>query len=206
MYRYLGKGFVCLSHRLQSQNGKSSFQVKRLKTEEEFESLQKNFEEHDGTCLPIDYLRSGQAYQFYDSKGECRAGFALVSGRMLRTVEQSPIEIAHDKKLTEITAIWLDREFKSLRVSFWLFVVGKALQSRDDELIYAVDTGKVNLRKKVFNYIRSQTLYEGPVKCLDGMKQVTLEAVELATKASLFRGFIHLAAIEAYQIYRDPAK
>ena len=199
MYSYLGKFFVCCSQRISSQQTGLRLEVKRLRSEQELLSLQKNFEKHDGICLPLEYLGSGHAYEFFDINGVPRAGFALVSGTKLRTIEQSPITIEDNRSLTEITAVWLDRQYKSHRVSFWLFVVGKALQSRNDELVYAVDMGKINLRKKIFNHIRAQTLYEGPVKCLDGMKHVTSEAVELATKASLFKGFMQLAAIEAYE-------
>ncbi|MEY2988776.1 MAG: hypothetical protein RJB13_2297, partial [Pseudomonadota bacterium] len=153
----------------------------------------------DGVRLPISYLRQGRAFLCYDSKLIPQGGFALIEKGPFRSITQIPHAglLPLDGLFCELTAVCFNRGGSLRRSRFWSFVVGTALACPAQNIVYAVDTRKTALREQVFNHIRGSTIYEGPVKKLEGMTEETSEAVEVANKYQLTRGFLKLALRES---------
>jgi hypothetical protein len=199
IYRLAGRGLIGLSNSINRLVLQKSVNAKELFSDDDLSILQSHFKKHDGTELPIDYLKSGKSYVFVNALGEAVAGFALIDTGPLRTLEQIPVDLDADliSRISERTAVFSKVGSGIQRFRFWSFVIGTALASDSQFIIYAVDADKPTLRKNVFNYIRTKVVYEGPVTMLAGMTKQTIEAVELASKLSLSRGFVFLAVLEA---------
>jgi hypothetical protein len=199
IYKLAGKGLIGLSNSINRVMLQSSVTAKELVSEDDLFVLQSHFKKHDGTELPIEYLKSGKSFVFVNDLGEAVAGFALIDSGPLRTLEQIPVNLDDDlvSRISELTAVFSKVGSGIHRFRFWSFVIGTALASNSHFIIYAVDADKPTLRKNVFNYIRTKVVYEGPVTMLAGMTKQTIEAVELASKLSLSRGFVLLAVLEA---------
>ncbi|NBX15942.1 MAG: hypothetical protein EBR09_01100 [Proteobacteria bacterium] len=199
MFSLVGQGLIAVSEFTNLFLGCDKLYFKVLKSERDFSILQKKFEQADGIRLPADYLKQGRAFICFNDHLEPQGGFALIDNGPFRTLEQIPEDILQpvETKMTEITAVCLSPGHPLRRTRYWSFVVGQALCGHSSHLVYAVDSDKTALRERVFNHIRAHTLYEGPVKKLDGMSAATIEAVELTTKSHLAKGFVKLALNEA---------
>lgn len=198
MFTLIGHGLVVFSEITNVFLGDEKLHFKSLSSERDFGILQRRFEEADGICLPIDYLKQGRSFICFNDKLEPQGGFALIDQGPFRTLEQLPENVLKpvDTAMTEITAVCLLPGHSLRRTRYWSFVVGKALSGHSHQIVYAVDSNKTALRERVFNHIRAHTLYEGPVKMLDGMNSESVEAVELTTKSHLAKGFVKLALHE----------
>jgi hypothetical protein len=199
MFSLIGQGLVVFSEVTNLFLGDDKLYFKNLESERDFSILQRKFEQADGIRLPTDYLRQGRAFVCFNNHLEPQGGFALIDNGPFRTLEQIPEDVLQpvETKMTEITAVCLSAGHPLRRTRYWSFVVGQALCGHSFHIVYAVDSEKTALRERVFNHIRAHTLYEGPVKRLDGMSASTHEAVELTTKSHLAKGFLKLALTEA---------
>jgi hypothetical protein len=202
MFSLIGQGLVVFSELTNLFLGDEKLYFKGLESERDFSILQRKFEKADGIRLPTDYLKQGRAFICFNNHLEPQGGFALIDNGPFRTLEQIPEEVLQpvETKMTEITAVCLSPGHPLRRTRYWSFVVGQALCGHSSHIVYAVDSEKTALRERVFNHIRAHTLYEGPVKKLDGMSVSTHEAVELTTKSHLAKGFLKLALNEAGKI------
>jgi hypothetical protein len=198
MYKIAGSILIGLSNGINRFLLKNSVRALALSNHDELRILQTHFKDHDGTELPVEYLQSGKSFVFLDKNNDVTAGFALIENRSLRSIEQIPIAPSEELLgcISELTAVFSTVGSGVYRFRFWSFVIGTALASKSRYIVYAVDASKPTLRKNVFNYIRESILYEGPVKMLSGMSQQTIEAVEVASKSSLSKGFALLAVME----------
>ncbi len=198
MYKVAGTALIGLSNGINKFLLKNSVRALELSNHDELRILQRHFKYHDGTELPIEYLESGKSFVFLDRNNDVTAGFALIENCPLRSIEQIPVVPSEELLggLCELTAVFSKVGSGVHRFRFWSFVIGTALASKSRYIVYAVDASKPTLRKNVFNYIRETILYEGPVKMLSGMSQQTIEAVEVASKLSLSKGFAFLAFME----------
>lgn len=198
MYKIAGAALIGLSNGINRFFLKNSVRALELSNHDELEILQRHFKYHDGTELPVEYLKSGKSFVFMDRNNDVKAGFALIENCSLRSIEQIPVAPSDEFLgcLSELTAVFSKVGSGVHRFRFWSFVIGTALASKSRYIVYAVDASKPTLRKNVFNYIRESILYEGPVKMLSGMSQQTIEAVEIASKLSLSRGFAFLSFME----------
>jgi hypothetical protein len=199
MFKKVGRGFIAYSEASNELLGDSRIYFRELCEENDFILLQTLFENADGVKLPTSYLKNGRAFLCFDSKHTPQGGFALIERGPFRSISQIPDAgvVPLDGLLCELTAVCFSRGSSLRRSRFWSFVVGTALSCPAENIIYAVDTRKKALREQVFNHIKSSTLYEGPVKILEGMSEVTTEAVEISNKLQLTRGFLKLAARES---------
>ncbi|MEN9826132.1 MAG: hypothetical protein RI953_1877 [Pseudomonadota bacterium] len=198
MYGLIGHGLVVFSELTNVFLGQEKIHFKKLDSERDLSILQDEFAEADGIRLPLDYLGRGKAFVCFNEQNEPQGGFALIDQGPFRTLEQLPENVVKpsDTSVTEITAVYLNPGHPLRRTRYWSFVVGKALTSDSQRIVYAVDSAKTALRERVFNHIRAHTLYEGPVRKLDGMLTESVEAVELTTKSHLAKGFLKLAILE----------
>jgi hypothetical protein len=202
MFSMIGQGLILFSEVTNAFLGEEKLQFKRLTSETDFEVLQNKFEELDGIRLPTDYLKQGRAFVCFNESLEAQGGFALIDNGPFRCLEQLPDEVSKPEQsaMTEITAVFLTRGRALRRTRYWSFVIGNTLLSQSSRIVYAVDSEKTALRERVFNHIRAHTLYEGPVKKLEGMSNESVEAVELTTKVHLAKGFLKLALKEAEKL------
>lgn len=202
MFTAIGHGFVVFSELTNTFLGHERLHFKILSSEKDFGVLQQKFEEADGIRLPIEYLKQGRAFVCFNENREAQGGFALIDKGPYRTLEQIPEDVLKpvESPMTEITAVWLSRGTTLRRIRYWSFVVGKALSGDSSRIVYAVDTEKTALRERLFNHIRAHTLYEGPVRKLEGMQSESVEAVELTTKTHIAKGFLKLALTEVSKI------
>lgn len=204
MFTLFGHGLIIFSELTNLFLNDEKLHFKNLECERDFRILQKQFETADGIRLPVDYLKQGRSFICFNSNLEPQGGFALIERGPFRALQQIPNEeIAPvDSSVSEMTAVCLSPGNALRRTRYWSYVVGKTLVGDSQKIIYAVDADKAALREGVFNHIRSHVLYEGPVKKLEGMANESVEAVELATKLSLARGFVKLAIKETKKIKR----
>ncbi|MFZ9521529.1 MAG: hypothetical protein ACO3A4_13725 [Silvanigrellaceae bacterium] len=198
MYGLIGHGLVVFSELTNAFLGDDKIHFKRLNSERDLSVLSDKFAEADGIRLPLDYLARGQAFMCFNEQNQPEGGFALIEQGPFRTLEQLPENVVKpsETSVTEITAVYLKPGHPLRRTRYWSFVVGTTLASESRRIVYAVDMEKTALRERVFNHIRAHTLYEGPVKKLDGMLVESVEAVELTTKPHLAKGFLKLAVLE----------
>lgn len=199
MFNKVGKSFVTFSEASNELLGSSGMVFREISVEADLLVLQRLFEEADGVRLPISYLQQGRAFICYDSNLTPQGGFALIERGPFRSITQIPDAgiLPFDGLFCELTAVCLSRGGSLRRSRYWSFVVGTALSCPAQNIVYAVDARKTALRKQIFNHIRSSTLYEGPVKKLEGMNEETVEAVEISNKYQLTRGFLKLAFRES---------
>jgi len=199
MFKKIGRSFIAFSEASNELLGRSGIFFKELHEERDFVLLQTLFENADGVKLPTSYLRNGKAFVCYDKSLVPQGGFALIEKGPFRSISQIPEAgvLPLDGLFCELTAVCFNRGGSLRRSRFWSFVVGTALSCPAHNIVYAVDTRKTALREQVFNHIKSNTIYEGPVKILEGMNEATTEAIEISNKAQLTRGFLKLALRES---------
>lgn len=198
MFNVVGQSFLAFSEFTNLFLGDEKISFKELETEKELKLLQNSFAQADGIKLPLKYLKQGRAFVCFNSRLETQGGFALIDRGPYRCLEQIPERDnqAVEHSITELTAVCLTPGEFLRRTRYWSFVIGTTLNSSAQNIIYAVDTDKTALRERMFNHIRRHTLYEGPVKKMEGMSSESTEAVELTTKSKLTMGFLKLAAQE----------
>jgi hypothetical protein len=202
VFSLMGRSLVATSELFNLFLFDEKLSFKRLDTERDFEILQREFERADGTRLPTDYLKQGRAFICFNEHLVPQGGFALIDKGPFRTLQQIPGDAAQpvEAAMTEITGVCLLPGHPLRRTRFWSYVVGQTLCGHSSRIVYAVDARKSALRDRIFNHIRAHTLYEGPVKRLDGMVAETIEAVELTTKVRLAKGFLRLAFRETEKL------
>lgn len=211
MFTLIGQGLIVFSEFTNLFLGDQKLFFKSLRSEKDYGILQREFALADGIRLPTDYLKQGRAFVCFNALLEPQGGFALIDNGPFRTLEQIPDAALQpvETDMTEITAVCLSPGHPLRRTRYWSFMVGHALCGHAPRLVYAVDAEKTQLRQRVFNHIRAHTLYEGPVKKLDGMSGESIEAVELTTKSHLAKGFLKLALNQTgrikYSFARKPS-
>lgn len=158
---------------------------------------QKAFEKI-GVHFPISYLKQGIVRGFRDKKNNLVGGYALIKDGPLRTVESLPCQSLlkyNPDELFEVTALWLERSFKSGLISckFWLNFCRDIYSQFDKKyFIYAYDLHNKKLQK-IYKNANPDIVYRGKVKKLVGNEYAGVESIELACRKSLiltpFRSF-----------------
>lgn len=198
MFVLIGQTLLALSEATNLLLGDDKIHFCKMKSDRDLLLLQKAFEKADGIKLPIEYLKQGKAFVCVNNRLEIQGGFALIEQGPFRCLEQIPdcAPQTMDHSVTELTAVCLTAGPLLRRTRYWAFVIGTTLNGDGKHIIYAVDTKKTALRERMFNHIRRHTIYEGPVKKLNGMLEESFEAVEITSKAKLTRGFLKIAISE----------
>jgi len=99
---------------------------KEIKLDSELENYRKAIHKHIDVLFPLDYLKQGRVFGYFDRNGNICGGFALILNGPFRVIESIPNfkgfdRDPHLKKTAEITGVWLSKtdrsRFSSLR--FW---------------------------------------------------------------------------------------
>ncbi len=159
-----------------------------IKKESELETYRKRIATHIDVLLPLEYLKQGNVYGYFNDQNEICGGFALITSGPFRVLDSIPnftgLQIDPElKKTAEITGVWLsstDRTtFSSLR--FWLSMILKVLSSRKKYFVYAYSTRKTGLQK-IYSRANPVVLFRGETKILPGMPAPDHESIEVVLR------------------------
>lgn len=167
--------------------------LKTLKTDFELETYRHAIANSIEVLLPLDYLKQGKVYGFYNEEGRICGGFALITRGPYRVLSSIPDFSGFDldpklKKTAEITGVWLSSEHRAKKVSlmFWLVILSKLLTCRKEYFVYAYSSKKEHL-KKIYSRGNPVVLFCGETIALPGMKEVDHESVEVVMRKTLFK-------------------
>jgi hypothetical protein len=160
--------------------------TKFLKYDQDLFAYQQKVKQILGIEFPISYLKQGKVRAFFNAAGELVAGYVLITSGELRTLSSIPGKFHNlpcdQKSLTEVTALFIDKTVNSsiARTQFW-FSFSHDLSSLTDKThyIYAYDMEKTKL-KKLYRLAKPIVLFEGRTLLLEGMSEVSEEAIEIA--------------------------
>lgn len=165
---------------------------KELKSEAEFEIYRHAIANHIDVLLPIEYLKQGRVFGYYNNDHEICGGFAMITEGPFRVLDSIPnfkgLTIDPNlKKTAEITGVWLSNKNKKHFASFrfWLNIVIKILLSRKKYFVYAYSSRKVGLAK-IYSKANPNVLFRGETKILPGMPSPDHESVEMIFRSKIF--------------------
>ncbi len=162
-----------------------------LKHETEFETYRHAIANHIDVLLPIDYLKQGQVYGYFNKRGEICGGFAMITQAPFRVLDSIPNfkGLTIDPKLSktaEITGVWLSskdkKQFSSLR--FWVNIILKILMSRKKYFVYAYSSRKDGLGK-IYARANPEVLFRGETIIMPGMPSADHESVEVVFRSRI---------------------
>ena len=190
MSKFFGFALTAFSEALNLTTGSKRTHFEPIIDPGDIDVFRKMFLEKEGIALPLDYLSRALVFFCRNSESRIVGGFAVVLKGPFRALEQIPVgfSLPNDLHLEEINGLWLDKSTCiRRRIRFWTFTLGTVLGQKGNAIVYAVDSKKTILRETLFNHIRSWTVYEGPVKDLEGMPPLgkSIEAVEISRKSNL---------------------
>lgn len=167
--------------------------LKKLKSDLELETYRHAIAKHIDVLLPLEYLRQGNVFGFFNAEGSICGGFSLITQGPFRVLTSIPNFQGFDldpklKRTAEITGVWLSSEPRTKRLSlkFWLVLIAKLLTCRKRYFVYAYNTKKENL-KKIYSKADPIVLFTGETLPLPGMTSVDHESVEVVVRARLFK-------------------
>lgn len=161
---------------------------RRLKNDIEFEAYRHAIAKHIDVLLPLEYLKQGQVYGYFNAHDEVCGGFALITEAPFRVLDSIPnfkgLTIDPElKKTAEITGVWLSqrdkKQFSSLR--FWTNIMLKVLLSNKKYFVYAYSSKKEGLAK-IYGKANPEVLFRGETIILPGMPSADHESVEVIFK------------------------
>lgn len=167
--------------------------LKKLKLEKDLEVYRHAIANHIDVLLPLDYLKQGDVYGYYNSRNEICGGFAIINQGPFRVLDSIPgfMGLSFDPNLkhtAEITGVWLSnlnqRKFASLK--FWTSLILKVLLSKKKNFVYAYSTKKTGL-KSIYSRAHPEVLFCGETKVLPGMPSPDLESVEVVFKRRIIK-------------------
>lgn len=164
---------------------------KELKTDIELENYRHAIHKHIDVLFPLEYLKQGRVYGFYNKNKEICGGFALITEGPFRVLSSIPdfegLSIDSDLSQTaELTGLWLsnnNRE-KYLSLIFWMTLIQKILTSDKKYFVYAYSSHKVHLQE-IYSRANPIVLFRGETKVLPGMTAPDHESVEVLIRKRL---------------------
>jgi len=162
-----------------------------LKHETEFETYRHAIANHIDVLLPIDYLKQGNVYGYYNKQGEICGGFAMITQAPFRVLDSIPNfkGLTIDPKLSntaEITGVWLSnrdkKQFSSL--IFWMNILHRILLSRKKYFVYAYSSRKNGLAK-IYSKANPEVLFRGETIVMPGMPSPDHESVEVVFRSRI---------------------
>lgn len=165
---------------------------KELKIDSELEIYRHAIATHIDVLLPLEYLKQGRVYGYFNKKKEICGGFAMITSGPFRVLDSIPnfegLSIDPALKHTcEITGVWLSKsnrpKFSSVR--FWFNIVMKILTSRKKYFVYAYSSRKTSLCK-IYSHAKPIVLFRGETKILPGMPAPDNESIEVILRRKIF--------------------
>lgn len=159
--------------------------LKKLRHESDLLEYQEKTHAKVGVLYPMDYLRKARVYALVED-GKIQAGFFFISKGPLRTVQSLPSNCKVEKRLTEISGIWINSSEKTqaMVLKFWFAMSVCALPELGRTLIFTYSTSKPGLRK-MYAMFSPTEIYNGPVAALEGMEKDDVESINIAPAHSL---------------------
>lgn len=173
--------------------------LRQLAHEVELENYRQTIAERIDVLLPLEYLKQGDVFGFFNDDEKLCGGFSLINHGPYRVLESIPNfkGLTFDPSLkhtAEITGVWLSSQnrtqFSSLQ--FWSTVIYKVLTSKKKYFVYAYSSRKKGL-KNIYSKTRPEVLFRGETKILEGMPAPDHESVEVFFKSRL-----------ALEIFKNP--
>ena len=167
------------------------FQIKRIRGLENSTQFRVCASEYIGINFPLDYLRRSKIFGLYNSSNQMVGGVLIVMEGNLRSFESLPslkyLPAEVDRwDVAEINSLWLSPEVRrsSVSVIFWVFVILQLIISGKKYFSYTYSSKKHKLRK-LYSRAKPIKLFEGETKLLDGMKEVEVETIEIASRYNI---------------------
>lgn len=167
--------------------------LRKLKSDLELETYRHAIAKHIDVLLPLEYLKQGNVFGFFNAEGTICGGFALITQGPFRVLTSIPnfqgLELDPQlKKTAEITGVWLSNDpgTKKFSIMFWLVLIAKMLTCRKQYFVYAYNNKKQHL-KKIYSRADPIVLFSGETIPLPGMTSVDDESVELVVRARIFK-------------------
>ncbi len=163
-------------------------QFRELKTDVELELYRHSIATHIDVLLPLEYLKQGRVYGYFNHQKEICGGFAMITKGPFRVLNSIPnfegLSIDPTLKHTcEITGVWLSNsnrpKFSSIR--FWMNILMKILISRKKYFVYAYSTRKSGLCK-IYSRANPIVLFRGETTMLPGMPCPDHESIEVVLR------------------------
>ena len=183
--------------------GFTNHKIKRLKTDEDFDTYASAFAKDMGYTVPGSFLKTGKAWGIWrkddkdQSKGEWVAGYGLIKDWPVRSIEEIPKDklIPVDPKLVgEFTAIWVSNKYLDTKYFGFFFsfqIMWNLLIHPSKYYVYSYPISEV----KLGNYYAKGhpiRIYSGPIVRLEGHPENPEdENVELLTTFGVFKIVIH---------------
>lgn len=164
---------------------------RELKSDIELEIYRHAIHKHIDVLFPLEYLKQGRVYGFYNKEGDIYGGFALITEGPFRVLDSIPnfkgLEVDADLSQTaELTGLWLSNTNRKKHISlkFWLTLLHKILISEKKYFVYAYSSCKVHL-EQIYSRANPIILFKGETIMLPGMTAVDHESVELLVRNRL---------------------
>lgn len=161
----------------------------RVQDAETLERYAEATQVHVGVRFPLEYLQRSQVYVCFEkSTREIQGGFVIVPEAPFRVLTSLPegvlqghdfFEKVTEKKMCELTALWLSPKARTAGVSFrlWTRAYFEMLRSGKSHFIYSYALWKTHLQK-IFATASPEILFRGETKILPGMSAPEAESVE----------------------------
>lgn len=164
---------------------------RELKIEKDLEIYRHAIARHIDVLLPLEYLKQGQVYGYFNENGEITGGFALITEGPFRVLDSIPNfkGLTIDPKLlktAEITGVWLCNKNKKNLASlkFWLNLMIKLTTCRKKYFVYAYSSRKEGL-SKIYSRAKPEVLFRGETNILPGMPTPDHESVEVVFRSRI---------------------
>jgi len=169
---------------------------KELKTDNELEVYRHAIHHDIDVLFPLDYLKQGRIFGYFNRKGEIVGGLALITKKPFRVLDSIPnfdgLSIDPQLKHTaEVTGLWLSAENRKTftSVKYWLNVLFKLMTCKKKYFVYAYSSKKEHLQR-IYSRARPIVLFRGETKMLPGMPSPDHESVEVVARSNFYRHFI----------------
>lgn len=165
---------------------------REIKTDFELENYRHAIHQHIDVLLPLEYLKQGKVFGYYNDSNVICGGFALIMKGPFRVLSSIPnfegLNLDPDlNKTAELTGVWLSKKerknFSSLH--FWLKIITKVITSRKKYFVYAYSTKKSGL-EKIYSHGNPIVLYRGETIILPGMTAPDHESVEVLVRSRVY--------------------
>lgn len=165
--------------------------LKKLKLEKDLEIYRHAIEKHIDVLLPLEYLKQGKVYGYFNEHNEICGGFTIITKAPFRVLDSIPNfekfkNDPHLNKTAEITGVWLSkkdkRKFASLK--FWSNLILTVMTSKKKYFVYAYSTKKTGLQN-IYSRANPEVLFRGETKILPGMPSPDHESVEVIYRSRI---------------------
>jgi hypothetical protein len=170
---------------------RKNVKLKKIKLEKDLEIYRHTIENQIDVLLPLEYLKQGSVYGYYNDKNEICGGFTIITKGPFRVLDSIPEfnKLSFDphlKHTAEITGVWLSKKeqkkYDSLK--FWLNLILKVMASKKKYFVYAYSTKKTGLQS-IYSRAKPEVLFRGETKILPGMPSPDHESVEVVFRSRI---------------------